>query len=120
VSRCTLSKKNKVHRLKAVAIVKGRIKKFRKEQGYSQDDMADALGIHKNTYQGYENPNDPVQFSVLRFHEICECLNCVPGNLYPLGDTTREALNEAHEALSYLDEGRSHADKIRARLKKYS
>ena len=120
MSKCTLSKKNKAHRLKAVAIVKGRIKKFRKELGYSQDDMADALGVHKNTYQGYENPNDPVQFSVLRFHEICECLQCVPGSLYPEGDTTKEAVKEALAALRWVDEGKGHAAKMRARLKRYS
>ncbi len=115
---CKLTTKRN-NRIKQVAIVKSRIKEFRKERGFSQDDMAEALGAHKNTYQSYENPNDDSQFSIIRFFEMCEILGIVPGNLFPLGEETRQAIKEARETAKYLRLGGAHADRIEARLDRY-
>ena len=115
---CKLTTKRN-NRTKQVAIVKGRIKEFRKKRGYSQDDMAEALGVHKNTYQSYENPNDESQFSIIRFFEMCEILGIVPGNLFPLGEETIQAIKEAQELVKYLEQAPSHANKARERLNRY-
>ena len=117
-NNCKLTTKRN-NRIKQVAIVKSRIKEFRKERGFSQDDMAEALGVHKNTYQSYENPNDDSQFSIIRFFEMCEILGIVPGNLFPLGEETRQAIKEARETAKYLRLGGAHADRIEARLDRY-
>tara|TARA_B100000401_G_C52770040_1_gene702740 strand:- start:367 stop:729 length:363 start_codon:yes stop_codon:yes gene_type:complete len=115
---CKLTTKRN-NRIKQVAIVKSRIKAFRKERGFSQDDMAEALGVHKNTYQSYENPNDESQFSMIRFFEMCEILGIVPGNLFPLGEETRQAIKEAMDLAKYLEQAPSHARKVRERLNRY-
>lgn len=115
---CKLTGKNN-NRTKQVSIVKSRIKGFRKKRGFSQDDMAEALGVHKNTYQSYENPNDESQFSIIRFFEMCEILGIVPGNLFPLGEETRQAIKEARDTAKYLRGAAEHADQIDARLDRY-
>ena len=50
---------------------------------------------------------------------MCEILGIVPGNLFPLGEQTMQAIKEAQELVKYLEQAPSHAHKARQRLNRY-
>ncbi len=70
-----------------IETISGKLKGIRAEKGYSQEEIAEKLGIHRETFRKYEN--DPSSMEIAQFLKILDIygvdtiyfFNLVYGNL---------------------------------------
>lgn len=79
-----------------------KIRKLRKELGYSLDDFAKITGYAKTTLHRYEN-NDDLNLSVTKIQHLADCLNVTPG--YLMGWESKDVSSkEVYRIASLLEE----------------
>jgi transcriptional regulator with XRE-family HTH domain len=64
-----------------------KIRELRMRKGYSQENLAEMLGMTTNGYAKIEQDKTP-NLSVKRFEQIAKALDSNPQELYSLGDAT--------------------------------
>ncbi len=53
-----------------IEIISGKLKGIRAEKGYSQEEIAEKLGVHRETFRKYEN--DPSSLEMEQFLKILD------------------------------------------------
>lgn len=99
--------------------LKLKIRMCRQQASYSQEDMAEALGVHLNTYSNYENKNCKGLISLPRLYDICHALDVQIGNIFPDNTLSEVEIEENNQLEAYLRKAIGHADKMRTRSNRY-
>lgn len=55
---------------KTIELISGKLKGIRAEKGYSQEEIAEKIGIHRETFRRYEN--DPSMLEIGQFLQILD------------------------------------------------